>query len=193
MSAMSSTQSRYVWKQRTDLCAAFPMRSKGPLRAFEKNLLVARPVLDLRVIGLDLFSMIRDEPRLRIEGVHMRNAAAHVHENHALRPRGKMRRGRLRIGCREQLGNDARHEQRTGGEGAEESAAGAGGALRSHGKIMVRFDALPRVSKRGEDSRGAAGSASDARRWRDQSVCGLRFGQGQHSTRSGRSIRPLAD
>ncbi len=51
------------------------MRSELPLRTFEKDPLVTGPVLDLGVVGLDLFAMLLRQLRPRIKRVDVRNPA----------------------------------------------------------------------------------------------------------------------
>ena len=123
---------RDVREQRADLGAALPVPRELPLRALEKNALVAGAVLDFGMVGLDLLAVIAREGGLGIEGVHVRDAAGHEQKNHALGLGGKLRRERREriTAVGEQLPHDAGKQQRTSDGGLEETAAGEGAGRR---------------------------------------------------------------
>ena len=83
----------HVGKERTDLSAALTMLGKLPLRTLEKNLFVSRPILDLRMVCLDLLAVIASQGRLGVEGIDMGYPSGHEQEDHPLGLSRKM--GRL--------------------------------------------------------------------------------------------------
>ncbi len=137
----------HVWKQRTDLRAAFAVRRKIPLRAFQKNALVTGPVLDLRMVQFHLLAVIANERRLGVEAVHVRHAAGHEQEDHAFRLRRKLRCARRqRIGIvGQQLLHDPRKQQRPGDGGLQEAAARES-VVGSHGSIPLMIQSRQRNS-----------------------------------------------
>ena len=89
---------RDMREERTDLRAAFPVAREVKLRALEEHLVV--PFAPLVFVDGSRLPRVGKELRLRVPRIHMRHAAAHVEKDHALRPRGKMRRVRSqRIGA----------------------------------------------------------------------------------------------
>src|SRR5207249_3978724 len=81
-------------KEVADLRAATAIRRELPLRALEKELLVAGAVARLGMIELHLFAVVGVQSWLRIEGIDVRDPAAHEQEDDALRPRLDVGRSR---------------------------------------------------------------------------------------------------
>lgn len=82
----------HVGKERTDFGAALTMLGKLPLWTLEKNFLVSRPILDLRMVCLDLLAVIARQGWLGVEGIDMGYSSGHKQEDHPLGLSRKMGR-----------------------------------------------------------------------------------------------------
>lgn len=107
----------HMRKERAHLRAALAVWGKLPLRPLEEDVLVARPVFNFGMIGLDLLAVIPSERGLGVKRVDMRHAPSHKQKDDPLGLGGKVRRlhrqwiDRGRRLAFKQLAEDAGHQQ----------------------------------------------------------------------------------